>query len=584
MVVVDAKKDLYKVLGVDKNASDREIKKAFHKQSLKYHPDKNKAKNAQSKFEEISHAYEILSDADKRKQYDLVGDETGHGFGGANFGGQYGGQQFQSDGPFFQSGGPGGRTFTFTFGGPNQGGGDDHGFSQFFGNSQSGRQSRQKQNNKRQAGAQSGWAKNIYDKFAGNGDGDSGFGNFGNFANFGGGMFDNLFSSFTGGGGEPKQGENISRKTVNVPKGVEKIGPKKFKTQVLGTEKVSWVILYYMPDSPGISDKLKALAYFAEEMKGIVKVGAVDCDSQDKFCKEQEIQQFPKLLIYPLRAGGRAKPVPYNGDWTIKAVKKFINQQFSPFTITLTHENFVEVMSKDQERPLAILVRKTKDHPVSWVALCAEFEKRVDCYDTKVTSDEDPLAKKLGVKEFPEVVGLLPNGDRLHPDGRVFDESLPKTVGSLRTFLEKLEKNQDLESNEPNAVPVPHLTKTNMKKVCGPDSSLCIIAASKSSKGEEKSKRILTEISQKSLVRKSHGKGQPVSYSLVDAAKRKTFMKAFSAVDLSSIDTVLVAYKPRRGRSALYRGPLTLEGVEDFVTKALVGDVTFEPVYETPTL
>lgn len=114
------------------------------------------------------------------------------------------------------------------------------------------------------------------------------------------------------------------------------------------------------------------------------QVGAVDCDSQDKFCKEQEIQQFPKLLIYPLRAGGRAKPVPYNGDWTIKAVKKFINQQFSPFTITLTHENFVEVMSKDQERPLAILVRKTKDHPVSWVALCAEFEKRVDCYDTKV--------------------------------------------------------------------------------------------------------------------------------------------------------------------------------------------------------
>ena len=60
-------------------------------------------------------------------------------------------------------------------------------------------------------------------------------------------------------------------------------------------------------------------------------------------------------------------------------------------------------------------------------------------------------------------------------------------------------------------------------------------------------------------------------------------MKAFSSVDLSSIDTVMVAYKPRRGRSALYKGPFTLEGVEDFVTKALIGDLTFEPVYQTPT-
>lgn len=75
-----------------------------------------------------------------------------------------------------------------------------------------------------------------------------------------------------------------------------------------------------------------------------------------------------------------------------------------------------------------------------------------------------------------------------------------------------------------------------------------------------------------------------MSYSLVDAAKRETFMKSFSAIDLSSIDTVLVAYKPRKGRSALYRGPLTFEGVEDFVTKALVGDLTFEPIYQAPTL
>jgi hypothetical protein len=116
----------------------------------------------------------------------------------------------------------------------------------------------------------------------------------------------------------------------------------------------------------------------------LYQVGAVDCESQSKFCKEQEVQLFPKLLIYPFRAGGKSKPVPHTGDWTVKALKNFYNQQFSPLITSLTHQNFVETMSKDQERPWAILVRKTKDLPVAWLAICGELEKRIDCYDIQV--------------------------------------------------------------------------------------------------------------------------------------------------------------------------------------------------------
>ncbi|XP_065348238.1 dnaJ homolog subfamily B member 9-like [Cloeon dipterum] len=85
------KKDYYEVLGVKKNATEKEIKKAFRKLAIKYHPDKNKAKNANEKFQEISAAYNVLSDADKRKKYDLMGDEDfprpggGQQFHGGNF-------------------------------------------------------------------------------------------------------------------------------------------------------------------------------------------------------------------------------------------------------------------------------------------------------------------------------------------------------------------------------------------------------------------------------------------------------------------------------------------------------------------
>ena len=64
-------KDYYKVLGVSKSASAEEIKKAYRKSALKYHPDRNKGdKAAEAKFKDVSEAYAVLSDAKKRKQYD----------------------------------------------------------------------------------------------------------------------------------------------------------------------------------------------------------------------------------------------------------------------------------------------------------------------------------------------------------------------------------------------------------------------------------------------------------------------------------------------------------------------------------
>ncbi|TQR54623.1 DnaJ C-terminal domain-containing protein [Campylobacter troglodytis] len=73
---------LYDTLGISKNASSDEIKKAYRRLARKYHPDINKEKNAEEKFKEINAAYEILSDGQKRAQYDRYGDSM---FGGQSF-------------------------------------------------------------------------------------------------------------------------------------------------------------------------------------------------------------------------------------------------------------------------------------------------------------------------------------------------------------------------------------------------------------------------------------------------------------------------------------------------------------------
>merc|ERR1711936_598989 len=113
-------KDYYKVLGVPRGASDEEVKKAYRKLALKYHPDKNQTAGAEEKFKEIGEAYDVLSDSKKKQIYDQYGEEGLKGGMGNSGGGGGGGM------PNF---GPG-QGFSYSYHGDPRAT-----FSQFFGGS-----------------------------------------------------------------------------------------------------------------------------------------------------------------------------------------------------------------------------------------------------------------------------------------------------------------------------------------------------------------------------------------------------------------------------------------------------------------
>lgn len=131
-------KDFYKILGIGRSATDDDIKKAYRKLALKYHPDKNKTPGAEDRFKEVAEAYEVLSDKNKRELFDQYGEEGlqagGVGGGGGGGAGPAGGAgmfgmngaqyQYQSTDPratfaqFFGSSNP----FGLFFNGVNSGG------------------------------------------------------------------------------------------------------------------------------------------------------------------------------------------------------------------------------------------------------------------------------------------------------------------------------------------------------------------------------------------------------------------------------------------------------------------------------
>ncbi|MCI02467.1 protein disulfide-isomerase-like, partial [Trifolium medium] len=178
--------------------------------------------------------------------------------------------------------------------------------------------------------------------------------------------------------------------------------------------------------------------------------------------------------------------------------------------------------------------------------------------------------EKLGIDALPAIVGWLPNGEKIILKTGVSVKDVKSGVQDLSNILDSFEKVSKKETPRQSKKAqtdsedeyIQLLSRSNFEDLCGAKTPVCIIGAFRSLKAREKLEYLLVLVSHMSLSRKPNGGSSSrdsISYALLDSAQQQSFLNAFDKTGYKSSDKLLIAYKPRKGKFAVFMGDMTIE-------------------------
>jgi DnaJ family protein C protein 16 len=366
--------DYYKILGVKRNASKKDIRKAFKKLSLKYHTDKKKdnPEKAKQKFIKIAEAYEVLNDDEKRKIYDTYGSE-----------GVKQHEQGQSAGPNMNM-----NNFQFNFNGKNfDGKSFEDIFSEFFGGKMGGGFKQGKRGKKGSFGG-------FSDFFGGFGDM---FGN-GNKKNFNNQQYyqKNNNRNFHGGFHEeetPNYFENSKVILVNM-----NILSKIYK------RKKPWFILFFSPRDRNFKNFRNLFINLSKKIDPSIKIGAVNCDTDEEICEEFDIKKINEILF--LSDNIKEKNIIYNGDLSVQKLKEFGEKYLINYVIKVTDKNYKNFINKNDSLFHVILFTEKTETPSIYRIISKNYNEKF-VFGMVNKCDKELINKFNNVDKFPSLFLLI---------------------------------------------------------------------------------------------------------------------------------------------------------------------------------
>ena len=363
LLIINAEcgEDYYKILGVKRTATKAEIKRAFKKLSLKYHPDKNKdnPKKAKEKFIKIANAYEVLSDDEKRKIYDQYGEEgvkanEQGGGAGAHF------ENMNFEDIFSQFFGGGGAKVEFNMGG--------------------GRKGKRSQS--------------------------SGFGGFGSiFENlFGGGMGGGFegFQQDGPGGRQQRRAQQGGMKDQNYFKNTKVKSLKMKSLTYLYSRKNIWFVYFYRKGDQNYEQYVKTMIEFADKTDGLFNGGAVNCIKDEEICEEFEVSQTPSIIFFSENEKDYNK---YDGKIDFNSLFNYAAKRMSYYVNEITKEKLSDFFAKKPDKYHVILFTSKDSTPSLYKALSKFYINKI--IFGEVHKNQNELIELFKIKEFPTLMVIL---------------------------------------------------------------------------------------------------------------------------------------------------------------------------------
>eukprot|EP01112_Ceratiomyxa_fruticulosa_P008492 TRINITY_DN2200_c0_g1_i1.p1 TRINITY_DN2200_c0_g1~~TRINITY_DN2200_c0_g1_i1.p1 ORF type:complete len:543 (-),score=123.44 TRINITY_DN2200_c0_g1_i1:87-1715(-) len=524
IVQVCIAKDYYQVLGVKRDATDKQIRTAFRTLSLKFHPDKNKDDpKASEKFVEVSEAYQILSDPEKRELYDKYGEDAFKPGGP---------QQHQQQGNPFQGGGGG-----QNFGGFNFGGFQDHFefFNSFFG-----------------GGDKNAGSQNV--KFS-----------------FGGNPNEKKTGGFGGFGQQGQQQQQPQGNFYAKSKHVINLDDNSFKNKVQNSEDM-WIVQVFSPTCGHCQQFAPKYEKIAESLQHFVNVGVINVEKQGKLVNELGIKSYPTILFYPF-GPRKGKPVVYSGTREVKDIVTWAIDQIPTFVRNMKGDNIDTLLNFNSEKAKVILFSSKSTVPTLFKALARDLQKKFNFFF--VVNSDTAACTKFNVEKFPTVLmvnGTSANYKKAEYKGK--DISYP----SLKHFLtstvlavppQKVQKKSQADG-------LIHKLSKESFKLCKDSEGICLVAVTT----EQNEKRVSTNWM---TIAQKYNKDNIWFYTTTLQGNKK-FLEGFEKNGVSG-EYVLVA-RPLKGR--YHVEPIDdlskTEKIGAFLDKVIGGDVKWKKTDNFPKL
>ena len=491
IIFAECGEDYYKLLGVKRTASKAEIKKAFKKLSLKYHPDKNKdnPKKAKEMFIKIANAYEVLSNDEKRKIYDQYGEE------GIKANEQGGGSNFNFDNmgfeeifsQFFGGGGGGGAKFEFNFGGGHGG-------------------------KKKQSSSGFGGFGSIFDTIFGGGGDNGGFGG------FQGGQY---------GGGQKKSKNGM--KDQNYFKNTKVQTLKMKSLTLLYSRKNIWFVYFYRKGDQNYEKYVNTMIEFAEKTEGLFNAGAVNCIKDEEICEEFEVAETPSIIFFSENEKDYNR---YEGKVDFNSLFNYATKRMSYYVNEITKEKLSDFFSKKNDKYHVILFTSKESTPSLYKALSKYFINKL--IFGEVHQNQKELVQLFKIKEFPTLMVML---DEEKNKYEIYKNKM--NYENIKSYLNKFVTKKKVVND--NKVKEMNYNIYNTLSTCSSSDgkNICLIYLTKDNRPNSKDKKILESIADK--YENDHIKVFYLNYK-----KNKNIFNSFEDVNEDNAKAVIIKGKRKK--------------------------------------